>query len=112
MFRISNREIKTYTMSASLCSSELTMPNAAKTALLLIAHGSRNAQANDDLWFMVEALVKRGRYPIVEAAFLEIARPTIVESAQRCAIALFPFRGDSRPPGFAGLSNAADEHLF
>ena len=38
-----------------------------KTALLLIAHGSRNAEANDDLHYVVTALRRREPYSIVEA---------------------------------------------
>ena len=53
-----------------------------KTALLLIAHGSRNAEANDDLFVLVEEL--RAAYPIVEASFLELAKPTIDEAARAC----------------------------
>jgi sirohydrochlorin ferrochelatase len=54
------------------------------TALLLIAHGSRNQEANDDLYHVVAALRQRGCYPIVEAAFLEMAEPDIPRSGQRC----------------------------
>ena len=39
------------------------------TALLLIAHGSRNAEANADLRQLAAELRRRGAYPIVEAAF-------------------------------------------
>ena len=53
-----------------------------KTALLLIAHGSRNAEANDDLFALANEL--RGPYPIVEASFLELAEPTIDAAARRC----------------------------
>lgn len=53
-----------------------------KTALLLIAHGSRQAEANEDLLWLAEQL--RSEYPIVEAAFLELAAPTIEEAARRC----------------------------
>src|SRR5262249_18546519 len=53
------------------------------TAFLLIAHGSRQAEANADLHHLAEKL--RGRINgLVEAAFLELAEPTIAEAAQRC----------------------------
>jgi sirohydrochlorin ferrochelatase len=55
------------------------------TALLLIAHGSRNADANTDLHHVAEAM--RGTYPTVEAAFLELAEPTIDDAAARCVAA-------------------------
>src|SRR5437016_13808550 len=54
------------------------------TALLLLAHGSRNADANADLRQLAAELRRRGAYPIVEAAFLELAEPTIPQGAQRC----------------------------
>jgi sirohydrochlorin ferrochelatase len=53
-------------------------------ALLLIAHGSREEEANADLYHVVEALRRGGRYAVVEAAFLELARPTIQEGAASC----------------------------
>ena len=53
-----------------------------KTALLLIAHGSRHAEANADLFHVVEQL--RGRYDIVAASFLELCPPTIEEAGRQC----------------------------
>jgi sirohydrochlorin ferrochelatase len=53
-------------------------------ALLLIAHGSRQEEANADLHEIVAALRGRGRYSIVEPAFLELAEPTIEAAARRC----------------------------
>jgi sirohydrochlorin ferrochelatase len=53
-----------------------------KTALLLIAHGSRQDEANADLQHLVREL--RGRYAIVEASYLELAPPTIAEAGSRC----------------------------
>lgn len=54
------------------------------TALLLIAHGSRHDPANDDLRRMAADLAARGAYPIVEAAFLELAEPDIATGAAAC----------------------------
>src|SRR5262249_16303823 len=51
-------------------------PPRPKTALVLIAHGSRQDEANADLYYVVEELRRRGTYPIVEASFLELAEPT------------------------------------
>jgi sirohydrochlorin ferrochelatase len=53
------------------------------TALLLIAHGSQQAEANADLHELVGDLRRRG-WPIVEAAFLELAAPDIDAAADRC----------------------------
>jgi sirohydrochlorin ferrochelatase len=55
-----------------------------KTALLLIAHGSSQPEANGDLHYVAQQLRARGRYAIVEASFLELAQPVIAEAAQHC----------------------------
>ena len=54
------------------------------TALLLIAHGSRQPEANADLHYVAEELRRRG-YAVVEAAFLELAEPDIDDAGARCA---------------------------
>jgi sirohydrochlorin ferrochelatase len=54
------------------------------TALLLIAHGSRQEEANADLHHVVEALRGRGCYAVVEACFLELAAPDIDQGGARC----------------------------
>lgn len=54
------------------------------TALLLIAHGSRNADANADLYHVQAELRGRDLYAFVEAAFLELAEPDIVTAGQKC----------------------------
>jgi sirohydrochlorin ferrochelatase len=54
-----------------------------KTALLLIAHGSRQPEANADLHYIAEAM-RRHVYPIVAASFLELAEPGIEESGAFC----------------------------
>lgn len=51
-------------------------------ALLLIAHGSRSADANADLHHLAEQL--RGDYPIIVASYLELAPPTIDDGARLC----------------------------
>jgi sirohydrochlorin ferrochelatase len=55
-----------------------------KTALLLIAHGSREEDANADLHHVVGRLREQGRYGIVESSFLELAQPDIMQAAERC----------------------------
>ena len=54
------------------------------TAILLIAHGSRHEPANDDLRRMAVAMAGSGEYPIVEAAFLELAGPDIPSGGASC----------------------------
>jgi len=55
-----------------------------KMALLLIAHGSRQEEANVDLRDVVAEMRQIGDFDIVEGAFLELAEPTIETSAARC----------------------------
>src|SRR5262249_18019890 len=53
------------------------------TALLLIAHGSRHADANDDLRHVAERLRERG-HALVVASFLELADPDILSAGRQC----------------------------
>src|SRR5262245_35005325 len=54
-----------------------------KTALLLIAHGSRQEEANADLHYLAAQLRQRGQ-EFVEPAFLELAQTTISEAGEAC----------------------------
>lgn len=54
------------------------------TAVLLIAHGSRRAEANADLFALAERLAAAGDYPIVQASFLELAEPDILAGGGLC----------------------------
>jgi sirohydrochlorin ferrochelatase len=62
------------------------MAEQEQIAILLIAHGSRHAPANDDLHELAARFVARGEYPIVEACFLELADPDILAGGARCVI--------------------------
>ena len=55
------------------------------TAVLLIAHGSKQPAANQDLEWLADELRAGGAYAPVEFAYLQIAQPTIPEAARRCA---------------------------
>jgi sirohydrochlorin ferrochelatase len=55
-----------------------------RSGLLLIAHGSREAEANADLVHAVAELRRRGEFAVVEAAFLELAEPGIDAGAAAC----------------------------
>jgi sirohydrochlorin ferrochelatase len=55
------------------------------TALLLIAHGSRRAEANADLEFVADQLRVRGTYPDVQVSYLELAEPSIDAGGAACA---------------------------
>lgn len=56
----------------------------SQTAVLLIAHGSRRAAANDDLPILAERVRARG-FPRVQVAYLELAEPSIPEGLRLCA---------------------------
>jgi len=58
--------------------------NLKQTAALLIAHGSRRAEANADLVKLAEAVAQTGRFGIVEIAYLELAEPDIPTGAANC----------------------------
>jgi sirohydrochlorin cobaltochelatase len=51
-----------------------------RLGLLVVGHGSRRAAANDLLVAVTEALAARVPAHAVEAAYLEIAHPTIAEA--------------------------------
>ena len=55
-----------------------------RTALLLIAHGSRQPEANDDLYHVVGALREIGEFSHIEPAFLELAEPDIDQGSALC----------------------------
>ncbi len=55
-----------------------------KTAVLLIAHGSRQPEANADLVWLAEQLRARDGFDIVEPSYLELADPSIPEGGRRC----------------------------
>jgi sirohydrochlorin ferrochelatase len=55
-----------------------------RKALQLIAHGSRQPEANADLRSLAEALRRSEAFDIVEASFLELADPGIDEGGASC----------------------------
>lgn len=77
--------------------SSKSVPGRRSTALLLIAHGSRQTEANDDLIHLTKQLRACGLYDCVEASFLEMAEPTIDEGGELCVqagaerVILLPF---------------------
>ena len=54
------------------------------TAVLLIAHGSRRASANQDLVQLAGLVAERGRFEIVEVSYLELLEPTISTGGRTC----------------------------
>src|SRR2546423_1170819 len=60
------------------------MPPTDRTAVLLIAHGSREPQANAALPHLAAQLRRQGRSPIVEPSSLELADPDVDAGGARC----------------------------
>ena len=52
-------------------------------AVLVVGHGSRREEANEDVRQAALRIAERGRFPLVVAAFLEIAQPTLAEGFAR-----------------------------
>jgi uroporphyrin-III C-methyltransferase len=48
-----------------------------KRGVLVVGHGSRREEANEDVRYVARRIGEQGRFPLVEAAFLEIAQPDI-----------------------------------
>jgi sirohydrochlorin ferrochelatase len=65
-------------------SQALPSPERARTAILLIAHGSREPSANDDLRELAARLSSQETYPIVVPSFLELAEPELLAGGRRC----------------------------
>ena len=57
-----------------------------KTAILLIAHGSRHSDANADLDYIATCL-RQGGEAIVVSSFMELAEPCIKEGGRQCVLA-------------------------
>jgi len=55
-----------------------------RPALLLIAHGSREPEANADLTRLAQELRRSGQFAHVEPAYLELATPGIDAGAANC----------------------------
>ncbi len=55
-----------------------------KTAVLLIAHGSRRAAANQDLEQLSALVGERGGYSVVEIGYLELTEPSIPRGGRTC----------------------------
>jgi sirohydrochlorin ferrochelatase len=62
----------------------LPRSDTGRTAILLIAHGSREQSANDDLHELAARLSEQGTYAIVEPCFLDLAEPELKAGGDRC----------------------------
>src|SRR5437660_11918054 len=59
------------------------MRNEVRRGVLVVGHGSRRREANDDVREATRRIAERGRFPLVETAFLEIEYPNISEAFAR-----------------------------
>ncbi len=55
-------------------------------ALVLTAHGSRREASNEEVKKLTDSIADqvKDEFPVVEAGFLDIAQPSIVEAIGRC----------------------------
>ncbi len=69
----------------------------SRTAVLLIAHGSRRAEANDDLTELARLLQQRTAYAAIVPGYLELAEPSVIAAGARCVangtrrVLMFPY---------------------
>ncbi len=61
--------------------------HAGMNALLLIAHGSRRAEANADLEFVAAEMRRRNLFAVVQCSYLELAVPDICAGGAKCVAA-------------------------
>jgi len=54
-----------------------------KKGILVVGHGSRRAEANDDVREVARSIRKRGGFDLIETAFLEIEQPDIAGGLAR-----------------------------
>jgi uroporphyrin-III C-methyltransferase len=59
------------------------MRDRERTGILVVGHGSRRQEANDDLRDVARNIAERGGFELVEPAFLEIEQPDVAEGFKR-----------------------------
>ena len=59
------------------------MKDLVQRGVLVVGHGSRRAEANEDVREVARAICERGDFGLVEPAFLEIEHPNIAEGFAR-----------------------------
>jgi sirohydrochlorin ferrochelatase len=71
-------------VAEDLGGSEATVKVAAKTGVIIVDHGSRREESNAMLETFVAAFAEAGPWPVVEAAHMELAEPSIETAFERC----------------------------
>ena len=59
------------------------MKSDPEIGILVVGHGSRRREANDDVRDAAQAIAQRGNFALVDPAFLEIEHPNISEGVAR-----------------------------
>jgi uroporphyrin-III C-methyltransferase len=59
------------------------MSDITSSGVLVVGHGSRRQEANDDVRLVAHLIGDRGGFQLVEAAFLEIEHPDVAEGFSR-----------------------------
>jgi uroporphyrin-III C-methyltransferase len=59
------------------------MKDELRRGVLVVGHGSRRREANEDVCEAARCIGERGGFPLIEAAFLEIEHPNISEGFAR-----------------------------
>ncbi len=73
------------------------MSEPASSGVLVVGHGSRRQEANDDVRSVARLIGARGGFQLVQAAFLEIEHPNIAEGFSTlvergaCSITVHPY---------------------
>ena len=68
-----------------------------KTAVIILFHGSRAERAGDTVRRIIHEVRRKGKYRIVEEAFLQHAKPGLMDAIKHCVqqgvdnIAIVPF---------------------
>ena len=63
--------------------SDLHTHNNNQTGILIVGHGSRRAEANEDVRQAARSIGERGGFALVQPAFLEIEHPCVAEGFTR-----------------------------
>src|SRR6185295_564567 len=78
-------------------SIRVDMKELERTGVLVVGHGSRRQEANDDLREVAQKIAVRGVFELVEPAFLEIEQPDVAAGFRRliergaCRVTVHPY---------------------
>ena len=65
----------------------ITVMTTRTTAIIIVDHGSKRSESNAMLELFVERFRAQTSYPIVEAAHMELAEPSIAQAFAKCVSA-------------------------